>query len=63
MDIISKKSHKVIFLFSYYKNNIISNPTVKQYIEKYINLPLFTIFLNHLVTKSVTSKETNIAII
>ena len=37
---------------------ITNNPTIKQYVEKYINFPLFTIFLNHFVTNNVTTKET-----
>lgn len=56
---------KVIFfilLKSYFKNKITSVPTIKQYIEKYINFPLFTIFLNHFVTKYVTTPATTIAL-
>ena len=40
------------------ENNITKLPTTAQYITKYINLPLFTISLNHLVTKNVTTNET-----
>ena len=46
----------------YYKNITTNNPTIKQYIEKYISLPSLTIFLNHFVTRNVTIAATIIAI-